>query len=490
MFPEFRCLSVPCTRAQSALHAIRPKGLVVWAVAVLLAGCSHAPPAPRQAPALEVPAAFREASLFAPANPAAADVPDAWWTLFNDPVLDRLHTTLLRDNIQLQSAAAAVANAQAALAASRASLWPAVNLSLGASRSRSATGAVDNSFSLQGGLSNWELDLWNRLGAGTDAATARLQASGHTLAATRLSLQATLTQTYFSLRAAQALSDILGQTVLSYRKTLELAQNRYQGGVTSAADVAQAQVQLKSAQAQQLEARLQRTQLEHALALLLGRAPAAFDVPAPASTATAALAAGLPTPPVVPLQLPSSLLERRPDIAAAERQVAAANAQVGAAEAAFFPAVALSVSGGLRNGDWRDLLQAGSRVWALGPTVALNVFDGGAREASRDAARATRDQAVAAYRQTVLTALQEVEDNLAAAHLLQEETALQREALAAAQRALDIAHNQYRAGTVSYLNVVTAQTAVLTAERSLLDARNRHLAAVNQLLKNLAGRWT
>ncbi len=447
-----------------------------------LTACSNIPKYDK--PAMTIPAEFKEAALFAKANPAAADVPDAWWTLFNDPVLNDLHTRLLPGNPSLQVSAAAVATAQAAVGSSRAGLFPTLNLTGGASRTANvSTSPKGTSYSVQGGLSNWEIDLWNRVGAGVDAAGSRLQASRATLAATQLSLQATLTQTYFSLRAAEATTAMLVQTTDAYGKSLALTQNRYQGGVASAADVAQAETQLKSAQAQQQEAQLQRAQLEHALAVLLGLAPASFQL------APSPLAGGLPMPPAVPVQLPANLLERRPDIAAAERQVAAANAQIGAADSAFFPALTLSANGGFRNNDLGTLIQSANKFWSIGPSLVLGVFDGGARQAASDTARASYDQTVATYKQTVLTALQEVEDNLVAAAVLQTETTLQQEALTAARRSLDIAQNQYKAGTVSYLNVVTGQTAVLGAESNLLSVRNRRLAAVTQLLKNLGGRW-
>jgi NodT family efflux transporter outer membrane factor (OMF) lipoprotein len=345
-----------------------------------------------------------------------------------------------------------------------------------------ATSPKGTSYNLQGSLATWEIDLWGRISAGVDAAGARWQASRYTLAALQLSLQASLTQTYFSLRAAEASLDMLTQTVQAYTRSLELTQNRYQGGVASAADVAQAQTQLQSAQAQRVEARLTRAQLEHALATLVGQAPAAFSL---ASVSQA----HLPEPPQAPLQLPTQLLARRPDIAAAAAQVAAANAQIGAADAAFLPALTLSANGGFRNNDLGTLIQSANKFWSLGPSLALAVFDGGARRAASASARATYDQTVANYKQTVLTALQEVEDNLIAATLLQEEMDLQQESLTNARRALDIAQNQYKAGTVSYLNVVAAQTTVLATESSLLNVRNRRLTAVTLLLKNIAGRW-
>ena len=250
--------------------------------------------------------------------------------------------------------------------------------------------------------------------------------------------------------------------------------------MASSADVAQAQSQLKSTQAQLIEVRSSRTLLEHALAVLLGKAPASFSLPPTAS---------LPMPPDVPEQLPAALIERRPDIAASERRVAAAYAQIGVAHASYFPALTLTSSAGYRGADLGDLINAPNLFWSLGPSLALSMFDGGTRQATEDSAKAAADQAVATYRQTVLTALQEVEDNLVVAASLLEEDAVQVESLAAAQKAQDVVTNQYKAGTVSYLNVVMTQATTLAVERSLLDVRNRRLQAVTQLFKNLAGRW-
>jgi NodT family efflux transporter outer membrane factor (OMF) lipoprotein len=447
----------------------------------LLSACSS--PAPYPQPEVAVPAQFSQAALFRQGNPAAADVPDTWWTVFRDPVLDELQTRLLAGNLNLQAAAAAVDAAQAALASSRAGALPAVGLNAGATRSASPGSSPATAYTAQGVLATWELDLWGRVRAGVDAADARLQASRATLAGTRLSLQATLVQTYFSLRSSQALQGILVRSLESYAQSLALVQNRYHAGVATPADVAQARSQWLSTQAQLEEARLQGTQLRHALALLLGQAPGAFEV------AASPLPTVLPAVPALPDQLPAQLLERRPDIAAAQRQVAAANAQVGAAEAAFFPVFTLSASAGGRGSALAGLFQAPQQLWSLGTAVAVSLFDGGARTAARASAQASHQQAVATYRQTVLTALQEVEDNLASATQLGRSAELQTQALAAAQQALAVLQNQYKAGTVAYLNVLTAQNTVLSAERSLLDARNRQLAAVNQLLKNVAGRW-
>lgn len=464
-----------------AMPPFARRGVTIVLMAAVLAGCSSTPKYER--PTIDVPAAFKETAGWREANPQAADVPDEWWRLFNDPVLDQLQSQLVLGNQNLQASIAAVRVAQAALASSRASLIPSVGVGASASRAANAAGTgnggPNNTYALSANAS-WEVDLWGRLAGTVDSADARLAASRDDLAAARLSLQATLAQSYLSLRVAEAQAALLESTLSAYRRSLELTQNRYTAGVASAADVAQAQTQLKSTEAQLIETNTNRAQLEHAIAVLLGKAPAEF---------TLARTAALPAVPQVPLQLPSTLLERRPDIAAAERRVAAANAQIGVAGAAFFPALTLSASAGFRNDTLGRLLTSPNLFWSFGPALALSLLDGGARQAAVDSARASTDQAVAAYRQTVLTAFQEVEDNLVEAQSLRAQIDAQTEALAAAQRVVEIVNNQYRAGTVSFLNVVTAQATALAAERNLLDLRNRRLAALNQLLKNIAGRW-
>lgn len=480
-------------------HRFPALWLALAAPAVLgLSACSTVPD--YQPPAVEVPAQFKqaqpappgsEAAAWKPADPAAADLPDAWWRLFGDPVLDALQDQLLSGNEDLKISAARVRQAQAALADSRAGLFPTLNLGLSGTRAASPAGSLSagstvsvggearNTVSLSGNAS-WEIDLWGRVAGSVDAAGARLQASRADQAAARLSAQATLAQTYFEIRATEAQQALLERSVAAYQRSLELTRNRYQAGVASAADVAQAQGQLKSTEAQRVEAGISRSRLENALAVLLGRAPAAF---------TLAAGPGLPALPPVPRQLPAQLLERRPDIAAAERRVAAAHAQIGVANAAWFPALTLSAGAGFRDSALAGLIATPNRFWSIGPALALSLLDGGARGAAVDGARASADEATASYRQTVLTALQEVEDNLVLAARLEEQARLQDEALAAARRTLEIVSHQYRAGTVSYLNVVSAQAGALSAERSQIELRSRQLAAVNQLLKNIAGRW-
>ncbi|ART51251.1 RND transporter [Acidovorax carolinensis] len=456
-------------------------------ISALLTACSTPPPHER--PALDVPTTYKQgvqgSAVWQTAQPQDS-VPGAWWTLFADPALDALQERAASGNQNVALAVARLRAARAALDSAGAAGLPSLGATASSTRARSGTTADNttqartrNSQAL-GLNASWELDLWGRLSGGVDAARASAQASADDLAAARLSVQATVAQTYFALRAAEAQVLLLDDTLTAYERSWQLTRNRQRAGVASAADVAQAEAQYKSTQVQRLEAQTSRAQLEHALAALTGQAPAALSVPATAS---------LPAPPTVPAQLPSRLLERRPDIAAAQQRVAAANAQIGVAQAAFFPAITLSGAAGYRGTELSSLLNAPNLFWSLGPALAVSLFDGGARSAAVESARATHDQAVASYRQTVLTALQEVEDNLAAATALEREQQLQAEAVAAAQRALDVVGNQYRAGTVGYLNVLTAQTTVLSAQRNLIDVRSRRLAAVNMLLKNVAGSW-
>jgi NodT family efflux transporter outer membrane factor (OMF) lipoprotein len=312
------------------------------------------------------------------------------------------------------------------------------------------------------------------------AAGASYQASQDDLAAARLSAQSTLVQTYFALRTAEAQSALLQSTAAADQRSLELTQARYAAGVAGRTDVLQAQTQLKTVQAQSKETAIQRAQLEHAIAVLLGKPP---------SSATVTQSGVLPRLPAVPKLLPAKLLERRPDIASAERSVAAAYAQIGVADAAFFPDISLSAGAGYRASSLSRLIGAPNLLWSLGSALSATIFDGGARRAASDQARAATDLATSTYRQTVLTAFQEVEDNLVAADQLDDELQLLGDALKAAQRSLELIQDQYKAGTVSYLNVVTAQTVVLSAEASVLAVRNRQLAATNALLKNIGGRW-
>ena len=458
-----------------------------------LVACSAVPP--YEPPALHVPAAFKGgvpgSSVWQVAQPQDA-VPDDWWRLFNDPVLDALQQQAQAANHDLALALGRLRAAHAALDGSRATWWPTLGANAASTRSRSSTSnnasasvsttaaAPVNTSATVGLTASWELDVWGRVAAGVRAAQANVAASANDVAAMRLSVQASVAQTYFAVRAAEAQQRLLADTLAAYQRSWELTQNRYRAGVASSADVAQAHTQWLAVQAQQLAAHSSRAQLEHALAVLLGQAPASF---------TLAVTAELPPPPALPAQLPAQLLQRRPDIAAAQQRVQAANAQVGVARAAFFPQLSFSASAGYRAAQWADVLSAPALVWSLGPALAATLFDGGARSAALEQALAGVEQASASYRQTVLIALQEVEDNLVLGASLEREQAVHTEAVATAQRALAVVENQYRAGLVGYLNVLAAQTTVLSAHNNLLSVRNRRLAASVVLLKNLAGDW-
>jgi len=468
--------SIPfVTTALTALTAL-------WLSSGLVA-CSTAPLPSRPSDAGQ-PERFKTEGPWQSGSAPAPTERSDWWVAFQDTGLNALQAQLLQGNPNLQVLAAQVRSAQAVLQAAGEAYLP--TLGLNASATRSATPASNTSSrrtsnSLQlGATAGWEVDLWGRLSQAEQVATARVQASQADLAAARLSAQVTLSQSYFALRAAEAQQALVARSVANYQQSLALTQARYEGGVASQADVLQAQTQLKSAQAQGSSWASQRAQLEHAIAVLIGQPPAELSL---------AVQAQLPAAPGLPALLPSTLLQRRPDIAAARARVNAAWAQIGVADAAYFPALTLSASSGWRSSAWSDLLSAPALFWSIGPALAQSVLDGGARQLASSQARASAEQAGAQYRQTVLSAWQEVEDNLVLATGLAEEGRLQAEALDSARQLLAITQEQYRAGTVSYLNVVVAQANVFNSESALLSLQSRRLQASSQLLKNLAGPW-
>jgi NodT family efflux transporter outer membrane factor (OMF) lipoprotein len=407
------------------------------------------------------------------------EIAPQWWTVFNDPVLNDLQTQMLQGQLNVQLLASKVRQAQAAVAVSQSSLWPSLSLNLGAGRAQDTGSKAANNISLVAPLS-WEWDVWGRLSAQNAVAQALLQASQDDLALARLSAQASLVQTYVALRTAQRQAAVLNQAEQAYTKALSLTRYRYEAGVVSAADVAQAELQLNTTLAQRIEVDTTRLQLQNALAVLLGKAPGELQI--------AAHDLWFSLPPL-PVSLPASMVQQRPDIRAAAQRVMAAQAQLGVAQAAFFPTFNFSANVGYRSSDLANIFSASSLLWSLGPSMALNLIDGGQRKAAQAEARAALDGAGINYRQTVLQALQEVEDNLVAAQQLQQQTQAQTNAVQAAQRNLAIAQAQYAAGTVSYLNVVTAQASALAAERSLLDIQSRQVLASTQLMKNLAAPW-
>jgi NodT family efflux transporter outer membrane factor (OMF) lipoprotein len=450
-----------------------------------LAGCAVGPDYVR--PKVEAPAQYKELEGWRAAAPNDAAPKGEWWTLFADAELDRLVARVDISNQNIRNAEARLRQARAASDQARAALFPALNANGSATRTKSpslpnapsfATGAVNNfSASLN---ASWEPDFWGGVRRSVEAGEAGFQASAADLENARLSARATLAQNYFALRVADATRATLEETVAAVDRTLKLTQNRYAAGVAARVDVVQAEVQLKSAQAQLIDIGVQRAQLEHAIALQLGLAPADFAL------APAPLAARMPG---IPVGLPSELLERRPDVAAAERRAAAANANIGVAQAAFFPTVTLSASGGSRTTSLAELFTAPTRFWSLGAALAQPLFDAGLRSAQKAQAAATYDEQVATYRQTVLAGFQEVEDNLAALRVLEEEATLQDEVVQAARQAMELTTNQYQAGVVSYLNVINAQATLLANQRTAASILGRRLTASVDLIKALGGGW-
>jgi NodT family efflux transporter outer membrane factor (OMF) lipoprotein len=332
-----------------------------------------------------------------------------------------------------------------------------------------------------GVAASWEIDLWGRIARTLEASEASAQASAADLAAARLSARAALAQAYFQLRVAERRAQLLGDTVEANRRALQIAENRYAVGVVPRSDVIQARSQLASVEAQLIDTEVPRAQLQHAIALLIGRPPAALTVPP----------GGLPPlPSQVPLVLPSALLERRPDIAAAERRVAAANAQIGVASAAWFPSLTLSGAGGFRSTDLSNWITAPARYWSIGPSLALPLFDAGRRRGVVDQNAAIHEQRVAQYRQTVLAALVEVEDSLVALRVLSDEAAAQAHAVDLARQTLQITLNQYKAGLVGFSGVVIAQTSLLSAEQAALSVLGRQFDASVALVRALGGGWS
>jgi NodT family efflux transporter outer membrane factor (OMF) lipoprotein len=464
-----------------------------WAVCATSAlfGCSVGPNYVR--PTAESPPSYKEAVAWKQAEPRDREPRGKWWEVFKDPKLDALVAQVEVSNQTIKGAEARVRQARALTQQARAALFPLVSANAGVTRSGSGggstssnnvgsnvqVGGVRNNYNVALDV-NWEVDLWGRVRRTVEAGEASAQASVADLESAKLSAQAQLAEDYFLLRVQDAQIRLLNDTVDAYQRSLQLTRNQYAVGVAARADVAQAETQLKSTQAQAIDAGVQRAQLEHAIAVLLGKAPADFSVAAEV----------VPTEfPAIPPGLPSELLERRPDIAAAERRTAAANAQIGVAEAAFFPSLTLSATGGFQSSVLSQLFSLPSRYWSLGAALAQTIFDAGLRRAQTAQAIATYDENVANYRQTVLIGFQEVEDNLAALRILEQEGAVQDEAVKAARESLTITLNQYRAGTANYLAVVVAQATALANERTALAILSRRLSASVALIKALGGGW-
>lgn len=472
-------------------------------VVLLLGGCTVGPryarPAPLRGQPLPGDFAERDRLEHSPAwkaaEPAAHLPRGAWWTSLEDPTLDRLMARAQGGNEELAAATARYEQARALMAEARADWLPQVSATPNYVRQRTSENQPQNGraagvahtygdwlLPIQAG---WEPDLFGRVRQQTAAARARAAASADDLESLRLSIQAQVASTYLAWQAAREEKDLLERTLATYQRSLELTQHRRAGGIASDLDVAQATTQWKTTETQFHAARLAERRLEHALATLCGLTSPQFQQEFAAAPHGTAL-----RPATVPLQVPSELLEHRPDIAAAERRMAAANASVGLASLAFYPRLRLQGLAGLQSVDAGSFLDWPSRFWAVGPSLEWPIFTGGRLRSRRAGAEAAYREAVARYRQTVLSAFQEVEDGLAAVALLAEETASEKEALVSAQRTLAIAENRYRAGLVTYLEVAAAQNAALARERSWVHLQAEHRAAVIGLIKALGGGWT
>jgi NodT family efflux transporter outer membrane factor (OMF) lipoprotein len=461
-------------------------GLVAAAALVLLGGCMVGPDYVR--PPAPTAAAFKEAGDWKPAQPRDAASRGKWWEIFGDAKLNALIEQVNVSNENVRVAEARLRQAEAVVEQARAGLWPTLGVTASVTRSRSpnVAGAVTNTtapvnvFNLPL-TASWAPDLWGSVRRNIESTVANAQASAANVANARLLAQAQLAIDYFQLRVLDTRRQLLETSVAAYQKSLDLTRNRYNAGVAARVEVVLAETQLKSTQAQAIDVGVQRAQFEHAIAILIGKPPAELSIPAEQ------LAVAIPD---IPAGLPSQLLERRPDIAAAERQMAAANAQIGVAKAAYFPSLTLSASTGFRTNSPPDWFTIPSRFWSVGPALAETLFDGGVRRAVSLQAQAAYDANVATYRQTVLTAFQQVEDNLAALRILEQEASAQDDAVKAARQSTELTLNQYKSGTVNYLNVIIVQAAQLNNEGNAVSVLGQRLAAAVTLVQALGGGWS
>ncbi len=462
-------------------HLLAAAALVIFAT-----GCAVGPN--YQRPGTVDVSSFKEAEGWVPAAPADALDRGPWWSLFGDPVLDQLAVRVAVSNQNVAQAVAAYAQARALVRQQRASLFPSVTLGGGVSRSKSSSSSSsslgsggrigDNYQASIGGT--WEPDVWGRLGRAVDGASAGAQASAADLASATLSAQGELASNYFSLRQTDAQKALLASTIEGYQRTLEITQNRYSAGIAARTDVLQSQTQLANAKADEAGLQRQRAQLEHAIAVLVGEAPGNF---------TLAPGRWNPVVPEVPVGVPSTLLQRRPDIAAAERRVASANEQIGIARSAYYPSLSLNGSVGAAASSLADLFTVSSSVWSIGLSAAQVLFNAGATGARVDGAQASHELTVARYRQTVLAAFADVENQLAATRVLQTQQALRRQASEAADLVEQQVLNRYRSGQVSYTEVITAQATALNARRALVQVMADRQTTAVALLQSLGGGW-
>ena len=461
-------------------------GLVL--TGVLLSACAVGPD--YQRPELAVPQQFNAVDGWTQANPSDALERGAWWELYADPQLNALVAKLNSNNQSVAQAEAQFRQAQALVRNARGAFLPSADLSVGKTRSSQGTGSSNSSLTssssgirdtlnAQVGVS-WEADVWGKLRRGLEANEASAEASYADLAAMRLSQQSELVQNYLQLRVIDQQKRLLEATVEAYERSLKMSENQYRAGISGKDAVAQAQTQLRNTQASLIDLIWQRAQFENAIAVLTGQPPTGFKL---------AEINDIPKLPAIPVSVPSQLLERRPDIASAERSIIAANANIGVAKAAYYPDFSLSLSGGYSSSQYQDWISVPNRFWSLGPKISLPLFDGGQRSAEVDRNEAVYDQTVAKYRQTVLDGFREVENYRIQLKVLGDETVVQEQALESARESLRLTTNQYKAGLIAYLDVVNVQTTALSTERSVLNLLQSRLIASVQLIAALGGGW-
>lgn len=454
------------------------RGAALACVLAFLTACAVGPDYKR--PAFDAAPAFKEENGWKPTEPADALSRGPWWLIFHDDVLSGLEDRIDISNQNVKSAAAAVEQARALVQEAQAGFWPTLTASIGRTRDRQGA-APPRNVNSAGGSIDWPLDIWGQVRRSVESNKASAQFSEAALASARLSAQAQLALDYFQLRGQDQLQVLLDDTVKADELAFKITENRYRVGVAARADVVTAQTQLLSAQAQQVSVAIQRGTLEHAIAVLVGQQPAAFSV------APVAIRTDVPT---VPTGVPSTLLERRPDIAEAERNAASANAQIGVAKAAYFPALSLTGSAQYQSGGaLSDLFRVPNQVWSVGPSLAQTLFAGGLHRAQVAAARAAWEQSVDNYRQTVLAGFQQVEDELVALRVLENQSEVEDQLVLAAREAEKLTLNQYKAGTVPYSSVITAQTTRLASEQSALTVFIDRLTASVTLIEALGGGW-
>jgi NodT family efflux transporter outer membrane factor (OMF) lipoprotein len=453
---------------------------------LLLAGCAVGPNYKR--PAAEVPAAYKEVANWKQAQPNEQNLGGNWWEMFQDPQLNDLESQVNVSNQNLKAAQAQYTQARALLRYNRAAYFPTITAGVSATRNRIsnhrpasivANGITYNDFQIPFELS-YEVDVWGRVRRTVESYRDQAQASAADLATVNLSMHAELALDYFQARTLDAEEQLLNSTVTQYEQALELIESRFTGGIASELEVQQARTQLETTRAQAIDVGVARAQFEHAVAILIGKPPADFSL--------AALPLTAPPPPIPP-GLPSELLERRPDIAAAERLMASANAQIGVAKAAYYPTISLGATGGFESGVITTLISGPSILWSAGGSAVAPIFDAGRRRANLDQAIAAYDQTVANYRETVLTGFQQVEDNVAALRILEHEAQVQDKAVVAAQKYLELANTRYVGGVTSYLEVTTAQSAALSDQLTAVKILGRRMVDAVTLVQALGGGW-